>query len=134
MSSRVSITNLQISGISKENRYNKSMRRLTANAFCHSSANFSVVNLCYTDSMQEFRCYWSKWARLLQKLGATDLAASLLDGAGALRYVAAQLVHASTPFVGSHDASRQWQALAAMLEDRDIAQQFISFLKEEENP
>lgn len=83
--------------------------------------------------MQDSQPYWHKWAQMLQKIGMTGLAASLLDGAGSLRYLAAQLVHASTPFFGSPDASSQWQALAAMLEDRDVAQQFISFLKEEEN-
>lgn len=130
---RTSITNLQISGISKENRYNKSMRRSMTSLVSNSSANFGVGNLCYTDSMQDSSCYWHHWARLLQNMGVTDLAASLLEGAGSLRYLAAQMVHASTPFFGGSDASNQWQALAAMLEDRDVAQQFISFLKEEEN-
>lgn len=98
-----------------------------------SSANFGVENLCYTESMQDSRGYWPRWARLLQNTGVTGLAASLLEGAGSLRYVAAQLVHASTPFFGSPEASGQWRALATMLEDREALQQFITFLKEEEN-
>lgn len=99
----------------------------------HSSANFGVENLCYTDSMLDARCYWKNWARMLQNFKMTDLAASLLEGAGSLRIVAAQFVHATTPFLGGAETANQWQALAAMLEDRDITLQFISFLKEEEN-
>lgn len=128
-----SITKLQISSISQENRYNISMRRANAEEIYPSNRNFGVGNLCYTDSMQEPGCYWKKWARILQNMGVTDLAASVLEGAGSLRFVAAQLVHASTPFFGNTEASSQWKALAAMLEDRNLSRQFVSFLKEEEN-
>src|SRR5574340_248821 len=128
-----SITNLQISGISVENRYNKSMRRSKTSLVSNSSANFGVGNLCYTESMQDSGGYWQRWAQSLHRLGATDLAASLLEGAGSLRIIAAQFVHASTPFFSRSEASNQWQALAAMLEDRAASQQFISLLKEEEN-
>lgn len=82
--------------------------------------------------MQDSGGYWDRWAQSLHKLGATDLAASLLEGAGSLRIIAAQFVHASTPFFGRSEASNQWQALAAMLEDRDASQQFISLLKKED--
>lgn len=134
MAESASITNLQISGIPAKKRYNKSMRRAKAEEFFQSSRNFSVGNLCYTDSMQDTRCYWNNWAHLLQKFGVTDMAASLLEGAGSLRYVAAQLVHASTPFFGNSETYSQWKALAAMLEDRELARQFISFINEEEIP
>jgi len=110
------------------------MRRAKAEEDYPSNRNFSVGNLCYTDSMQEPRCYWKKWARILQNMGVTDIAASVLEGAGSLRFVAAQLVHASTPFFGNSETSDQWKALAALLEDRNMSRQFISFLKEEENP
>ncbi len=110
------------------------MRRVEAEAILTSNRNFSVGNLCYTDSMQESSCYWHKWAQILQNMGVTDLAASVLEGAGSLRFVVAQLVHATSPFFGNTEASSQWKALAAMLEDRNMSRQFISFLKEEENP
>ena len=97
-------------------------------------AKLSVGNLCYTESMQDSRSYWSRWADKLHILGVSDLAAALLDGAGSLRLLAAQLVHASTPFIGSAAAADQWQALASLLEDKDTAQQFVSFLREEDQP
>ncbi len=109
------------------------MRRSKASLVTHSSADFGVGNLCYTESMQDSRGYWQRWAQSLHNLGVTDLAALLLEGAGSIRLVAAQLVHAGTPFLGRSEASNQWQALAAMLEDRDASEQFISLLKKEGN-
>lgn len=97
-------------------------------------AKLSVGNLCYTESMQDSRSYWGRWAQKLQIMGVSDLAVALLDGAGSLRLLAAQLVHASTPFIGSSAAADQWQALATLLEDKDSAQQFVSFLREEDQP
>jgi len=94
--------------------------------------NWGVGILCYTDPMVESRAYWSRWAQKLHGLGVTGLAAALLDGTGSLRLLAAQMVHAGTPFIGTSSASEQWQALAAMLEDKDEAQQFVSFLREED--
>jgi len=96
-------------------------------------AKLGVGNLCYTESMQDSRIYWSQWEQKLQGLGVSELAAALLDGAGSLRLLAAQLVHAGTPFIGASSAADQWQALAALLEDKDSAQQFISFLREEDH-
>lgn len=96
--------------------------------------NLSVGNVCYTESMRDPRSYWSRWAEKLEVLGVSDLAAALLDGAGSLRLLAAQLVHAGTPFIGSSAAADQWQALASLLEDKIAAQQFVSFLREEDQP
>jgi len=95
-------------------------------------AKLGVGKLCYTDSMVDTHAYWSRWAQKLQSLGVSGLAAALLDGAGPLRLLAAQLVHAGTPFIGSESTGSQWQALAAMLEDKDEAGQFVSFLREED--
>jgi len=94
---------------------------------------WGVGKLCYTDTMVDSRAYWSHWAQKLQGLGVSGLAAALLDGTGSLRLLAAQLVHAGTPFIGTSPASEQWQALAALLEDKDEAQQFVSFLREEDH-
>lgn len=96
-------------------------------------AKWGAGKLCYTDTMVDSRAYWSHWAHKLQGLGVSGLTAALLDGTGSLRLLAAQMVHAGTPFIGTSPASEQWQALAAMLEDKDEAQQFVSFLREEDH-
>jgi hypothetical protein len=82
--------------------------------------------------MQDSHLYWEKWALKLHDLGLSGLTAALLAGTGSLRLLAAQLVHAGTPFIGSGSASGQWQALAAMLEDKESARQFVSLLREED--
>ena len=94
---------------------------------------WAVGKLCYTDTMVDSRAYWSNWAHKLHGLGVSGLAAALLDGTGSLRLLAAQMVYAGTPFIGTSRASEQWQALATMLEDSDEAQQFVSFLREEDH-
>jgi hypothetical protein len=82
--------------------------------------------------MQESSRYWDNWARLLHNLGVKRLAVSVLEGAGGLRFLAAQIVHLTSPFLTSSQAYDQWQALASLLEDSDRSRQFISFLQKEE--
>lgn len=83
--------------------------------------------------MQDDSPYWDNWARILHNLGVTRLAASVLEGFGPLRLIAAQFIHAGTPILGNPTNSDQWQALAAMLEDRNKSDNFISFLKGEDS-
>lgn len=94
---------------------------------------YGSANLCYTDSMLDQHPYWIQWAQKLHSLGLSGLADAFLTGAGAFRLVAAQIIHAGTPFLSSSRVSDQWQALAAMLEDKDSAQEFVSLLREEES-
>ncbi len=108
------------------------MRKLRPSNSLLLGANSAIGNLCYTDSMQDDSPYWDNWARILHNLGVTRLAASVLEGFGPLRLVAAQLIHAGTPILGNPANSNQWQALADMLEDRKKSDQFISFLKGED--
>lgn len=108
------------------------MRKLGSSQAPQKGLKLGIGNLCYTDSMQDDSPYWDNWARILHNMGVTRLAASVLEGIGPLRILAAQLIHAGTPILGNPTNSNQWQALAAMLEDRDKSDQFISFLKGEE--
>lgn len=108
------------------------MRKSQLALFSSADPKFDVGNLCYTDSMQDESPYWDNWARILHKLGVTHLAASVLDGIGPLRLIVAQLMHAGTPFLGNSTTGDQWQAMAAMLEDREKSNKFISFLYEED--
>lgn len=94
---------------------------------------YAVANLCYTDSMQDPHLYWNQWAQKLHSMGVSGLAAAFISGAGAFRLLAAQIVHAGTPFLSSSRVIDQWQALAAMLEDKDSSQEFVSLLREEDS-
>jgi len=88
-------------------------------------------NLCYTASMQEPHPYWIEWAQKLHSLGVSGLAAAMLNGAGSIRLLAAQLVHAGSPLFSSSKSIFQWQALADMLEDKDSTQEFVALLRKE---
>jgi hypothetical protein len=81
--------------------------------------------------MLEDRSFWFSWATFLKKKGAKDLAITLLEGAGPLRILAAQLLYAGMPFVGLSSSPNQMQALADMLDNGQKTASFISFLREE---
>lgn len=76
------------------------------------------------------RSYWTGWARTLQRLRMKGITLALLDGAGPLKLVIAQLILAGTPFL-DRAGSDQWQAAAEMLEDSKTSSDFASFLREE---
>jgi len=93
--------------------------------------NQAIKNLCYTNIMEDGRAFWSLWARKLQRLGIDQFAALLLDAAGPLKVLAAQLMVASSPFFASHN-SQEWQALERLLEDPQESSSFASFLRQED--
>lgn len=91
--------------------------------------------LCYTDNMHEYEeeAFWPTWAQFLHDKGATEFVAALLEGAAPLRIIAAQLMYAGTPFLGSRPAVQKWRAFANLLEDPVKTASFVSFLRGEEN-
>ena len=78
--------------------------------------------------MGENRTFWPAWAHFLQRWGLQEPAAALLEAAGPLTAVLAQVVYFGQPFV----PGRQGLALAELLEDRQESQAFAAFLREEE--
>lgn len=91
------------------------------------------MKLCYTEPMQEDRSFWPAWALFLQRRGLDDIAASLLETAGLLNILLAQLLFATQPFFSRTLPDGQWQALATLLEDSKESQSFAAFLREEVN-
>lgn len=81
--------------------------------------------------MENGRAFWSIWARKLQRLGIDQFAALLLDAAGPLKVLLAQLMYAGSPFFVSHD-NQEWQALEHLLEDPQESSSFASFLRQED--
>jgi hypothetical protein len=74
---------------------------------------------------------WKNWAELLKKKGLDGPAAALIEAAGPLNLVLAQLVYFSQPFLGRMGPGGQWKALAQMLEDRESSHSFAAFLRKE---
>jgi hypothetical protein len=78
--------------------------------------------------MQSHRHYWPDWFDSLQKNGLTDWVAWLLDAAGPLNLLGAQLVHLTAPVLPVENA--QSQAIAELLENEGETRAFVHFLRE----
>ncbi len=76
------------------------------------------------------RTYWPKWAQTLQRFNLKGISLAVLDGAGPLKLVLAQLMLAGIPFF-SGSSREQWKSAAEMLEDRDQSHIFADFIREE---
>jgi len=81
--------------------------------------------------MQE-HTFWTGWAHFLQHWGLREPAATILDSAGPLTVLLAQLVYFGKPFFGGALPVGQWDALAQMLECREDSRSFATFLRGEE--
>jgi hypothetical protein len=57
----------------------------------------------------------------------------MLEAAGPLTTLAAQLVYFGQPFLGRTTPGSQMQALAEMLENQAASRSFAAFLREEES-
>lgn len=73
---------------------------------------------------------WRRWAHNLHKWGLAGLAASLLEAAGPLNLLAAQVVYMIQPLADRAMPDDHWRALTQMLEDTKEAQSFASLLRE----
>jgi hypothetical protein len=74
--------------------------------------------------------FWEIWAKTLRRWGMQALAASLLEAAGPLTTLGAQMVYLSQPVLGSFLPRGHINALATMLDNPAETQQFVVFLRE----
>ena len=81
--------------------------------------------------MQPERKFWPEWARFLHLWGLDHVAAALLETAGPLTIILAQLVYVSQPLIGSGQPAGRLQALATLLEDQEESRSFANYLREE---
>ncbi len=73
---------------------------------------------------------WQEWARKLHAWGVQGWAASLLEAAGPLTLLGAQLIYLGQPVLRAVFPDPRLQALAGLLEDPERAQAFAAFLRE----
>jgi hypothetical protein len=78
--------------------------------------------------------FWEVWTKTLRRWGMHALAASLLEAAGPLTTLGAQLIYLSQPVLSSVLPRRHSDALASMLDNPSETQQFIIFLRERSVP
>jgi hypothetical protein len=88
--------------------------------------------LCYTGAMSSDRHIWRLWARNLHKWGLAGWAASLLEAAGPLNLIAAQLLYMLQPIADTAMPRNHWRALTEMLEDTMETRRFTSLLREDD--
>ena len=74
--------------------------------------------------------FWEIWTKTLRRLRMQSLVAMLLEAAGPLTMLGAQMVYLSQPVLCSIWPRGQVDALATMLENPTETQQFIVFLRE----
>ena len=79
--------------------------------------------------MGENRQFWADWAQLLHRFKLKEPASLMLEAAGPLSVLLAQLVYVGQPFL----PGGQGRALAHMLEDRQESQAFAAYLQEEDS-
>ncbi len=72
--------------------------------------------------------FWPDWAHFLRRSGLAETAAALLEGAGPLSVLLAQLVYAGQPLFDHERCG----ALAHLFEDPEEGQRFAAFLRQEE--
>jgi hypothetical protein len=84
-----------------------------------------------TDTLPDTRSAWPGWAEFLRHRGLEGMAAWALEAAGPLTVLGAQALHLGGPLFRPALTDIQCDALANLLEDRDEAQAFAAFLREE---
>lgn len=94
---------------------------------------FSITNKasCYTAFMQTPGNRWEPWARFLHRFEMGRPTAYLLEAAGPLTILFAQLVSLGQPLFSGSKNQADWEALADMLEDPAQAKAFAEYLKKE---
>lgn len=74
---------------------------------------------------------WMVWENVLQRWGLKNLVASLLEAAGPLSVIGAQVVYIGEPVMDGLMPAGHMRALAEMLADDDQRREFVADLRKE---
>jgi hypothetical protein len=74
---------------------------------------------------------WDGWAQKLHRWGLDGFVASLLEAAGPLTVLGAQVVYILQPLFGRRASGRGMNMLAEMLEEPEQVRLFVHYLREE---
>ena len=81
--------------------------------------------------MESKHYIWRVWADNLHRWGLQNVFAMVLETAGPIAVLGAQLVYLGQPLVNGIASVDHLRAAASMLENTDQRQAFVSFLREE---
>jgi hypothetical protein len=73
---------------------------------------------------------WRIWVKSLHRWGVEDLVASLLEAAGPLTIIGAQLIYIGQPILNGVFPDGHLSVLTGTLEDDDQRDAFVSYLRE----
>ena len=73
---------------------------------------------------------WQIWAHNLHRWGLAEWVATLLEAAGPLTLIAAQVVYMAQPLANRAAPEGHLQALAELLEDTKTTHRFTAYLRE----
>lgn len=74
---------------------------------------------------------WVSWAHFLHRFDLERPAAYLLEAAGPLSILLAQMLYLGQPFLTDAKNRQSWSAMAKLLEDPGEVKAFAEYLKEE---
>ena len=77
---------------------------------------------------------WPVWAAALRRWRLDGAAAALVEGAGPLSVLLAQMMYIGQPLAQTAVPGASYAALARLLDDPRQAAQFAAYLREEEAP
>ncbi len=88
--------------------------------------------MCYTLTVYGNNQIWHMWVRNLHRWGIQDMVASILEIAGPVNFIGAQVIYLCQPFLKQSISDQKIDALAGIFEDPAQTQLFISSLREAE--
>jgi len=83
--------------------------------------------------MVKYPYIWQSWAARLHSWGVSEWIAALLDAAGPLTTIGAQVIYISQPILNTLLPNDHLVALANMLEEPQTTKTFTRYLREELN-
>ena len=86
--------------------------------------------LCYTVPMDTDQQLWRVWIKMLSRWGVQDWVASLLEAAGPLTILGAQMVYVTQPLLNVALPENHLHAAARLLEEPIRTRAFIELLRE----
>lgn len=81
--------------------------------------------------MDETHPLWRNWGSFLRRHSLNEFAAAILEAAGPLTVLGAQMAYILQPFF-SPKPTNQWQAFTELLENPEQSRMFAAYLRQEE--
>lgn len=92
------------------------------------------LDLCYTVPMNTDQHMWRAWVSAIRRWGLEDWVGTMLEAAGPLTILGAQVVYLGQPMFGLALPKGHLEAVARMLEEPESTRAFVDLLREASSP